>query len=326
MAFFGSGTKTTTKVTPAKQTEDLLKDIVNMSNGYDNQSYINHEMAGMSQDQRGALAQLAASPELQRAAGLLQGQTSVGLDNLNSSNSAYQNSLSNPVTAQQVNDFRNAMTGAGSLSSRTVGQGTNAAGAVSALGNSAALRSAGRFNAGNIQATQQNARSQQMGDLGVSNLIGNQGYAQDVARLQGNMGQANVNLGGQGVSLGQQALQNQLSAGDFTQQFENAQNQNTWQNQLGQQQFDWNQLNNKLNVLNSVSPMAGYTATNYASAPSVGSQLFGAGLTTLGTVGKLGGFSGFGSKTGGGEYKNQLWNNGGTGALNSAVNWFGGSK
>lgn len=335
MGLFGGAATTTTKVRPAWQTEQILRDVVNRSNqAAQNQHFIGHEMAPMTSDYQGALAQLAASPELQRAASDLTGRTTTGLENLSASNQAYQNILNNPVTARAVQDFSKGMTSPTSLSSRALSQGTNAGGAVSGLGGSAALRSAGRFNTSNINATMANQRGQQMNNLGINTMLGNQRYAGNVAGMQSNLGGTNIGLGGTGVQIGQQALQNQLQAGNLQQQYQQALNQNQWQNSMGSQMFDWNQLNNRLNVLNQVSPMAGYTAKNTTAAPSQVAQLYGAGMTGLGIYGKLGGFNGTDEyNTVGNEggipvnqYKNQWYNQGGTGVFNGLGRMFGGGS
>lgn len=327
MGLFGGSAKTTTTVRPAWQTEQILRDVASRSAANQaDQRFVNHQFANMSPEYQGALSQLAASPELQQAAGILTGRTDAGLSNLSAANQAYQNIIGSPITAQQARDFSSTMTSPSSLSARTIGQGTSAGGAVRGLGGSAALRSAGRFNTGNIQAQMANTRGQQMTGMGASTLLGNQGYAQDLAGLQGRMAGTNLGLGAEGVQLGQQATMNQLQAGNIQQAYNQAQNQNTWQNQMGQQQFAWNQLNNRLNVLNQLSPMAGYTQTSTGAAPSTGSQLFGAGLAALGTYGKLGGFQGSGAQDLQGNYLNKWYNQGGTGAFNTVGNWFGGAK
>lgn len=333
MGLLASGTSTKTTVKPDARVEALLKKIAQQSKEVnDKQSFVNHDMANMSDDYRGALSQYANSPELQQGYKDLSGQTGVGLDQLNSSNQGYQSIIDNPVTAQNAQDFRGSLTGKNSLSNASLAQGTNAAGAIKTLGGSAALRSAGRLNTGNINATMNNSRGQQLQGMGISNQLGNQNYTSNVANMQGGLAGNNLSLGAQGVQMGQQAIQNQLSAGNALQQYQQAQNQNDWQNQIGASQFDWGKINNQLNVLNGLSPMAGYTATNTTAAPSASGQLFGAGLSALGTYGNLGGFAGSDAlssgKVGGTGadapvYKNQWSNSGGTGIFNG---WFGGSK
>lgn len=337
MGLFGGAAQTKTTVKPDGRVDALLRKIAQQSKeNSDSQNFVNHDMAQMGNDYKGALSQLAASPELQQAAQALSTQTGAGLDNLASANKGYSGSANNKITASGVQDFKNKMTGAGSLSSQSVSQGTGAGGAISNLGGSAALRSSGRANTNNINATTQNSRGQQMQGMGTNTGLNNNAYTNSVAGLQSGLAGNQLALGAQGVGLGQQAIQNQLNAGNIQQQYDQAQNNNDWQNAQGSQMFDWNKVNNQLNVLNGISPMAGYTSTNSTAAPSQGNQLFGAGLSALGTYGSLGGFSGANALSSGQQggtganspvYKNQWSNSGGTGMFNQMGSLFGaGSK
>lgn len=292
MGLFGGSTKTKTEVKPSKQVSSILQDVATRSNNLaSNMKFTPYELAQMTPAQQGALAQLAASPELQQASALLSGQTQQGLDTLSRSSDLYRQLAGSGVGAQDVNSFRNSLTGADSLSSRATAQGTNAAGASRNLGNSAALRSANRFNTANTNALMQNQRGQQAAGIGASTLLGNLGYGQNVAGLQANLGSDSLRLGAQGVQMGQQAIQNQLNAGNQQQQYNQLQNNVAWQNAMGQNMFDWNKINNQLNVLNTISPMAGYSATGTTPNISKFQQLAGAGLTGIGVAGRLGAFS-----------------------------------
>lgn len=299
----GGGGSSKTVVKPSKQVDSLLKDITNRAGELDrNYQFTPRELAAMSPEQQGALANLSASPELRQGSQMLSGQTQQGINSLRNAGNLYQQLANSRVDSNDVNNFRSALTGANSLSSRATGQGTRAGGAVSGLGNSAALRSAGRFNTGNINALTQNQRSQQAAGIGANTMLGNLGYGQRVAGLQGDLGNNSLNLGRQGVAMGQQAIQNQLNAGNFQQQYNQQQNNVNWQNAMGQQMSGWDRINNQLNVLNNVSPLAGYTSTDQQPGINKGQVLLGQGIQLAGSLGQMGAFGG------GGQQASNAWN------------------
>jgi len=321
MGLFGGSTKTTNTVKPSDNVADLLRQIASMTNNMDVGGYINHDIAGLNDTQNNALQALTDSSALNQVAGMYGGLTKQGLGQLGDVNQLLQGVANNGVTGQQVKDFTNGMMGS-SVNRGAISQGLSAGNAAQSLGGGAAVRAANRANSNNISALTNNNRQQSLNNLGVNVLQGNNSSQLGAANLLGNVANSNINLGNQSAGLTQSALMNALNAGNQMQSQTQNEYNNTWQNQMGSQQFDWNQLNNKLNVLNSLSPMAGYTTTSNTPGQGVGQQLLGAGITGLGIVGSLGGFSGTGNTNAQGNYTNQLYNKGGTGALNGLFNMF----
>lgn len=333
MSLFGGATTTTTSVKPSDNVSDLLKQIASMTNNMDVGDYINHNVAGLNQTQNNALSSLTNNTALNQVANMYGGLTQQGINQYGDTNSLLQNIANNGVTGQQVNDFTSGMLGS-ALNKGAISQGTNAGNAAASLGNGAAVRAANKTNSSNIAALTNNNRQQSLNSLGANVLQGNNTAQLGAANLLGNIANANVNLGNQSAGLTQTAMTNALNAGTQQQQQQQKEYTNDWQNAMGSQQFDWNQLNNKLNVLNSISPMAGYTTTGVSPGMSTGQQLLGAGLSALGTYGSLGGFTGTGNyltdnsgnailnSQGQKQYTNQWYNQGGTGALNGLSSLF----
>ena len=333
MGLFGGATTTKTSVKPSDGVADLLKRIATMTNQMDVGSYINHDLAGLNSTQQGALDALTQNTALNQVAGMYGDRTQQGINQYGDVNSMLQNLAGNGVTGQDVKDFTSNMLG-NQLNTSAINQGTSAGNAAASLGNGAAVRAANKTGANNIAAITNNNRQQSMNALGANVLQGNNTAQLGAANLLGNIANTNVGLGNQSAALNQTAMMNALGAGNQQQAQQQAQYTNDWQNAMGAQQFDWNQLNNKLNVLNELSPMAGYTSTGITPGISKSQQLVGAGMSALGTYGSLGGFTGAGNvlADGGGnailnsqgqkQYTNQWYNNGGTGALNGLSNWF----
>lgn len=321
MGLFGGAAKTTTSVKPSDNVANLLKQIATMTNNMDVGSYINHNVAGLNQTQNDALSALTNNSALNQVANMYGGLTQQGINQYGDVNQMLQNTANNGVTGQQVNDFTSGILGS-ALNKGAISQGTNAGNAAASLGNGAAVRAANKTNGANIAAITNNNRQQSANNMAANVLQGNNTAQLGAANLLGNIANSNINLGNQSASLNQSAMLNALNAGNQQQQQTQNEYTNNWQNQMGAQQFDWNQLNNKLNVLNSISPMAGYTTTGATPAASTGQQLLGAGITALGTYGSLGGFTGTGNVNKAGQYTNQWYNQGGTGALNGLSNLF----
>lgn len=321
MGLFGGASTTKTSVKPSDNVADLLKQIASMTNNMDVGSYINHDIAGLNSTQTDALNALTQNSALNKVAGMYGGLTQQGINQYGDANQLLQNIANNGVTGQQVNDFTSGMLG-NALNKGAISQGTNAGNAAASLGGGAAVRAANKTNSANIAALTNNNRQQSLNNLGANVLQGNNTAQLGAANLLGNIANSNIGLGNQSAALSQTAMTNALNAGNQQQAQTQREYTNNWQNQMGAQQFDWNQLNNKLNVLNSISPMAGYTTTGVTPGISQGQQLLGAGISALGTYGSLGGFTGFNNKNAQGQYTNQWYNNGGTGALNGLSSLF----
>lgn len=315
MGLFGGAANTKTSVKPSQGVDDLLRQIANMTNNMDVGSYINHQVAGLNDTQRNALDSLTNNSALNQVSNMYGGLTQQGINQYGDANQLLQSIAGGGVTGNDVNNFTSSMLG-NQLNNKAISQGTNAGNAAASLGGGAAVRAANRANTNNINAITNNTRQQSLNGLGANVLQGNNAATLSSAGLLSGIANSNINLGNQSASLSQNAMMNALNAGNQMQNQTQKEYQNNWQNQMGAQQFDWNQLNNKLNVLNSLSPMAGYEMSGSTPGMSQGQQLLGATLSGIGTYGSLGGFSGTGNTNSAGKYTNQWFNQGGTGALN----------
>ena len=289
MSLFGSSAKSKVTVAPSSQVDALLRQIVSNAQGMNNGQFISREMAGFNQNQNAALSGLANSDVQKQLAALYTPRTQQGLDQMNTLAQRYQ-SMANGggVTGQAVNDYSK------SLNNSALAQATGKAASNVSLGNgsdSGSLRRASAQGAALASANTNLSRSIDGKNMGINNLQNNEAFQRGILGAQTGLAGQNLNLGAQGVQATQQAIQNQLLAGNLQQQQDQAQANLNWENAIGSRQFGWNQLNNQLNVLNSVSPMAGYTIKNAQPGVSQGQQLLGAGMTGLGIAGRLGAFT-----------------------------------
>lgn len=290
MSLFGSASKTKTTVAPSSQVDALLKQIVaNAQNMNSNDAgFISQQLAGLNPNQQAALSNLANSSTLNQLSGMYTPRTQQGLDQMNTLAQKYSALGNNSISADDVNNFSSG------LNNSALAQSTGKAASNVSLGNgsdSGSLRRASAQGAALNSANTNLSRSISGKNLGVNALQSNNSFQQGLLNAQTGLAGQNLNLGAQGTQAAQQAIQNQLTAGNLQQQQDQAQADLTWQNAIGSQQYGWNQLNNQLNVLNSVSPMAGYTITNKGAAPNTTQQLLGAGVTGLGIAGRLGAFT-----------------------------------
>lgn len=316
MGLFGGSRKVTTTVTPAKNVENLLRSIVDQTNNMDVGNYIAQQYAGLNPDEQSALTRLSQNGGLQQALQTYQPLTEKGLGQLEATNEQLSNMAKGGVNIGDILNARDQGLNS-QVAQQALKQGTAATGALGgALGGNAALRRQSAQNAQNISAITNNQRGQELAGQAIQNEFANRQAQLGNLGLQTGIGQTNLGLGQNVAQLAQQSANNQLMAGQIQQQNQQAQNQMDWQNALGANQFNWNQLNNKLNILNNVSPMAGYTTTGTSPGISKSQQMLGAATTGLGMFGKMGGFQGFGAQNPQGQYLNQFYNNGGTGAFN----------
>lgn len=289
MSLFGSSAKSKVTVAPSSQVDALLRQIVSDAQGMNNGQFIGREMAGFNQNQNAALSGLANSDVQKQLAALYTPRTQQGLDQMNTLAQRYQSMVNGGgVTGQAINDYSKA------LNNSALAQATGKAASNVSLGNgsdSGSLRRAGAQGAALASANTNLSRSIAGKNMGINNLQNNEAFQRGILGAQTGLAGQNLNLGAQGVQATQQAIQNQLLAGNLQQQQDQAQANLNWENAIGSQQFGWNQLNNQLNVLNSVSPMAGYTIKNAQPGVSQGQQLLGAGMTGLGIAGRLGAFT-----------------------------------
>ncbi len=290
MSLFGSASKTKTTVAPSSQVDALLKQIVaNAQNMNSNDAgFISQQLAGLNPNQQAALSNLANSSTLNQLSNMYTPRTQQGLDQMNTLAQRYQDLANSSISASDVNKFSSG------LNSSALAQATGKAASNVSLGNgsdSGSLRRAAAQGAALNSANTNLSRTISGKNLGVDALRSNSSFQQGLLNAQTGLAGQNLNLGSQGTQAAQQAIQNQLTAGNLQQQQDQTQADLNWQNAIGSQQYGWNQLNNQLNVLNSVSPMAGYTITNKGASPNTSQQILGAGVTGLGIAGRLGAFT-----------------------------------
>lgn len=290
MSLFGKPAKTKVTVAPDARVDAILRQIVQdaQAMGRNDPGFIARQGAGFNQNQDAALRNLASSGVLNQIDQMYTPRTQQGLDQLNSLAQQYQSLAGNQIGAKDVNNFRD------SLSNSALAQSTGKASANVSLGNgsdSGSLRRAAAQGNALNSANTNLSRSASGQALGINNLMANNAFQRGVLGAQTALAGQNIGFGAQGVQAANQAIQNQLTAGNLQQQQDQAMANLNWENAIGQRQHGWNQLNNQLNVLNSVSPMAGYTINNVQPGQSTGQQLLGAGMTGLGIAGKLGAFS-----------------------------------
>ncbi|MFQ3396373.1 hypothetical protein P9477_23255 [Enterobacter mori] len=326
MGLFGSKATTTVKVKPSWQVDQILRDVVKRSNNID-QQFIEHQFAQLTPEQQNAINTVAQSGNLRTAAGALSPRLMQGVDQITDVNKQLQGVVNAPISANQALSEANVLRNG--TYSKVTQSAANAGGVANKFG--AAGRVQARRNATSQAA--QSALNPEFTNTAISNLNRTAQGKLDTASMAANIATGNQNLGMQGIQLNQQANQNQLNAGNFMQSYQNAMNTNNFQNANQKALFPWEKINNQLNVLNQVSPMAGYTQKGVTAATPMGQQLAAAGVAGLSIYGKLGGFSG-GDETNVTGYDqqgqaintpvNQWSNNQGTGMFNQIGSWMGG--
>lgn len=288
MGLFGGSTSTTTTVRPSDQVNNLLQQIVSGAQGMQGQQFIDQRLAGLSQNQQAALQQMIQSSALNQINDMYSPRTQQGLNQMESISANLKNLSNIPIGAADVRAYQGQLQNS-ALAKATAGAPSNVSlGTANANGS---LRRAGAVGAQRQSALTNLNRQQNAANIGINNLLSGQSFQRGLLGTQSGLAGQNISLGAQGTQAGQQAIQNKLSAGNIQQQQNQRQADLDWQNQIGRQQFGWNQLNNQLNILNQVSPMAGYTMTGSTPGQSRGQQLLGAGITGLGIAGRLGAFS-----------------------------------
>ena len=282
-SFFGGSKTTKTTVKPDPRVTSMLKDVLNRAKSIDDFNFIEHNAATMNQNERQAINELAASGNVRAVAGALAPRALQGINQATKLNEVYENAANNPITAQEVLDTSKALKG-GLYSA--VQQTAQSAGNVAGRLGSGAARAAARRGASQMQA--RNNLDPSFTNRAIENATGNRENTLDVAGLQGQVANANVNLGMQGIDLARQATMNQLTAGDIMQGYQNALFSNQQANEQGRNDFIWQKIANKQSILGNVSNMAGYTQVDKGDGVSKGRQLLGAGVTALGAAASKG--------------------------------------
>ncbi|EMZ2428562.1 hypothetical protein ABDC18_002871 [Escherichia coli] len=331
MSFFGKSSKTTVKTRPSKEVEEILRRVVQQTENEDLGSYIAHKFAEFTPDEQATIQQMADSGSLRQASAALSPRMLEGLDQMSQVNKKLGDVAKGGVTAEEV--LRNK----GSLQ-KGLYQGVQrtAASGGGNIPNTAAGRAAARRG-----ASQQAARAAinpSLTNQGINLAQNKQANQMNMLSLENSMAGNNVNLGLEGMDLGNAATQNQNNVGQFLQNYRNSMNMNNFQNANSAALFPWESVNNRLAVLDAVSPMAGSTTVTKGSAVPVAKQIASAGIAGLSLYGQMGGFAGADSKSlvdtiGTGDnaipvykYKNQFNNSGGTGLFNRMGSWMGGNS
>lgn len=337
LGLFGSKPqKTTTTSKPAPEVEALLKKIVSQTENEDLGEYIQHQFAEFTPDEKQSIQKLADSGQLRQASAALAPRMLQGLDQMASVNKQYGDLSNKGISADEILANKNTLQ-KGLYSRVQQNAATQGSSLASRLGgDSSAARAAARRGVSQQQAM--NALNPNLTNASISLAQGQRSNKFDYANMRNNIAQGNIGLGQTGLDLGNQATQNQLAVGNMMQSYQNAKNQNTWQNQIGAAQFPFENTSRKLQVLDAVSPMAGYTTTNTAAAPSTASQIGGLALQGLSLYGKMGGFESGDASTQTGwlgtganavpitTMNNKLNNAAGTGLFNRMGWTYGGSK
>lgn len=330
---FGSAQKTTITTKPAPQVEALLKKIVSQTENEDLGSYIAHQFANFSPEEQQQIQQLAQSGQLRQASAALSPAMLKGLDQMSAVNKQLGDVANNGITAEEVLQNKNALQGG---LYQGVQRSAASAGNVAGRLGSATARSVARRGASQQQAAA--AINPSLTNVGIDLAANKRANQLSMTGLQNNLAEGNVDLGLTGMDLGQRAISNQLSTGNFAQQVSNAMNMNNYQNANSAALFPWESVNSKLRTLDQISPMAGSKTVSKGSTPSLGTQIASTGLQGLAIYGNMGGFASGNSKTQTGwlgtgdnaipEYKmtNQFNNSAGTGLFNRMGWTYGGSK
>lgn len=328
MGLFGSKQqKTVTTVKPAPEVESILRRVVQQTENEDLGDYIASQFAKYTPEERAIIQQRADSGDLRMASGALSPRMMQGLNQMADVNKQLGDIANNGITANEILANKGTLQkGLYSNVQRTAQAGGN-------LPKTDAARAAARRGGNQMQARAALDPSLTNQSIGLAqNKRQNQ---VDYTQMQSGIANSNVGLGMEGLDLGNQATQNQLQTGDFLQQYQNAMNNNEWQNANSAALWPWEKLNNKLAILDQVSPMAGSTTVTKGPGASRGAQLASAGLMGLSLYGSTGGFANADSKTQTGwqgtgdnpipQYKmNNQWNNSaGTGIFNRVGSTFG---
>lgn len=282
-SFFGKASTTTTKVSPDPRVANMLKGILQDARGIDDFNFINHEAATMTPEQRASIQDYAQSGNLQAIGGALSPRLMQGIEQATKLNDVYENAATDNITAADV--LKNSNTLRNGLYSTVQQTAQNAGGVASRLG-SAAGRAAARR--GTAQLNARNALDPSLTNRAIDMSVANQRNTLDVAGLQGNVASRNQALGYTGINASDQATRNQLAAGNIMQGYQNALNYNVQQNQQGANDFVWNKIAQKQNILGNVSGMAGYKMVEKGNGVSQDRQLLGAGIAGLGIASKAG--------------------------------------
>lgn len=292
MGLFSKSGSTKVEVKPNANVEAILKDIVARSGQMDD-SYISKQLAQLNPTQIEALNKLADSGQVNQISNILMDRTGKGLEQLQTAANQYQGLIDNQTTGSTIQSNVGQRMREGGLLSTINAQGKNSA-VQGILGDNASARRAANRTSAAVDAS--NTLTQKANLMGqeINNDALRSRIAQSIIGAGSTIGQNNTALGQQGLQLNSLATQNLLNVGNQYQGQSNLQNYYNWQNANGQQQNAWDQLNNRLNVANSINGMVGYSSKGTTPGISTGQQILGAGLSGLSTLNNLGAFNNLG--------------------------------
>lgn len=280
MGLFGGskGTSTKTEVKPSKEVENILKRVTEQVQNQEPQDFIAHQYADLSPEAYGVLSNVEKSGDLTKLSGIMSPRLKEGVEQIAQSNNDLRSELNAPTDVNSI--LKQSDVFKQGLQKTATQQGL--AGTSNFLKGSAAARRATKTQGAAIEA--QASNSPGATNLAINQNLNAAGNRIAGAGIRGNVGTTNMNIGVQGAQLGNQANQNAVMASLTRQQNANAQLQNEWQNKNAEAQWPFQQVQNKANMLNEISPLAGSTTTGTQSGISKGQKLFGQALQLGGTV------------------------------------------
>lgn len=283
MGLFGGKTqKSVSEMTRPQYIQNMIDQLMNQAQTTNQGQWIDKGYAGLNQNQLDAINQLINSDHLNGLSNQLIQGGQQGLDTLDSAYNQLQNLYNNGnITPDQINNLagqlydtdavnaaidaqnygtknqlaKNTMT---NIAQQTMQNGAGGSAArmqkdmarTSALNqmqnDASALTNQAYNNAvGQANSILSGNRQQQMSALGA--LAGNGAYMSGLAN--------------QGAQMANQANQNALMGGTLMQQDEQGRLNNQYNNQMGAQNYDWQQIQNMLNAAGVLNGAQGMTTT-----------------------------------------------------------------
>lgn len=293
--FGGSGasstTNTTTTVSPSEDVANILQNVVAYTEGIDPGHYITKQHAGFNQYEQDALNRMANSDPLNYMSGITKGFAQTGASIENALGRALESVLAGggqitpDVLKGQSKILLDSMKKAESSASPMVAQ------ASSTLGGTPESNATASMALGNASASALPKLEQASANLAYSMLTGDQKAGARGLKQAGELANTYMKEGGKGAKAGNQAIQNELKAGQIAQKEQQAEYNTAWENAMGQQLFPYEYVNNLANVLNKVDRYAGYTthstrktqmpSTSFFSPVNIGKRMKTAGKIAM---------------------------------------------
>lgn len=287
MGLFGGGTqKSISEMTRPQYLQNMIDQLMDQSQTTNQGQWVDKGYAGLNQNQQDAINQLINSDQLNQLSNQLITGGQQGLDTLDSAygqlQSLYQNGN---ITPDQINSLAGQLYDQDAVNAAIDAQnyGTKNQLAKNTMTNIA--QQTMQDGAGGSAARMQKdmARTSALGQMqnDASNLT-NQAYNSAVEQANGilsgnrqqqysalgalaNNGANMAGLAGQGAQMANQANQNALMGGTLMQQNEQGRLNNQYNNQMGAQNYDWQQIQNMLNAAGVLNGAQGMTTTTTQS-------------------------------------------------------------